>query len=118
MFWPCVDQIDVVHGVADVPAYRVRAADGLEEAIRTNSTFVPNGGTLAGVDRTARFVELPSALDPAAGVNTLGWGHVDRVDTDHPVGGYDLTVGEVVRNGWTRLPTLVGESYTGRGFIG
>ena len=93
-----------------------RAGDGLEEAIEDNAFFAPNGGTLVGIDRTARFVELPSELP--GGVATLGWGHVDRVVYDHPTGLFDLTVGTERRDGWTRLPTLVGEGYTGRGFIG
>ncbi|GAA2548584.1 arabinosyltransferase domain-containing protein [Pseudonocardia hydrocarbonoxydans] len=116
VFWPCADQIEVRDGLAEPPAYRLRAGDGLEEAIEDNAFFAPNGGTLVGIDRTARFVELPSELP--GGVATLGWGHVDRVVYDHPTGRFDLTVGTERRNGWTRLPTLVGEAYTGRGFIG
>lgn len=118
VFWPCVDQIAVRHGLVEPPAFRLRVADGLEDATEGNAMFAPNGGTLVGIDRTARFVELPSTLDPPGGVATLGWGHVERVVYDHPVGAFDLTVGEVRRNGWTRLPTLVGEDYTGRIYIG
>jgi hypothetical protein len=116
VFWPCADQIEIRDGLAEPPAYRLRAGDGLEEAIEDNATFAPNGGTLVPIDRTARFVELPSELP--GGVATLGWGHVDRVLYDHPTGLYDLTVGTERRAGWERLPTLVGEAYTGRGFIG
>jgi hypothetical protein len=118
VFWPCVDQIEVRDGLAEAPAFRLRAGDGLEDEIDENSTFPDNGGTLTQIDRTARFVELPSTLDPAGGADTLAWGHVERVVYDHPPGAYDLTVGEVRRDGWTRLPTLVGQDYTGRVFIG
>ncbi|WP_300013436.1 arabinosyltransferase domain-containing protein [Pseudonocardia sp.] len=118
VFWPCVDQIEIRHGLAEAPAYRLRAGDGLEDEIEENATFPDNGGTLAQIDRTARFVELPSTLDPAAGAETLAWGHVDRVVYDHPPGAYDVTVTETRRAGWTRLPSLVGEDYTGRVFIG
>jgi hypothetical protein len=118
VFWPCVNQIAIRDGLAEPPMYRLRAADGLEDAIKGNSTFAPNGGTLVPIDRVARFVELPSRLDPPGGVATLGWGHVDRVLYELPLRRYDLTVGEVRRNGWTRLQTLVGEGYTGRSFIG
>ncbi|NMI01551.1 arabinosyltransferase [Pseudonocardia sp. K10HN5] len=118
VLWPCVNQIAIHNGIADAPAFRLRAGDGLEAAVGTNSTFAPNGGTLAGVDRTARYVELPSSLDPAGPPAALGWGHVEQVVYDHPVGRYDLTVGHVQRDGWARLPTLVGKAYTGRDYIG
>ncbi|MHA6779526.1 arabinosyltransferase domain-containing protein [Pseudonocardia saturnea] len=116
VFWPCADQIEIRDGLAEPPAYRLRAGDGLEGAIEGNAIFAPNGGTLVPISRTAQFVELPSRLP--GGVPTLGWGHVERVVYDHPTGGYDLTVGTERRAGWTRLPTLRGEAYTGRGFIG
>ncbi|MBC8091827.1 MAG: arabinosyltransferase C-terminal domain-containing protein, partial [Pseudonocardia sp.] len=117
VFWPCVDQIEMRDGLAEAPAFRLRASDGLEGAIVSNSTFPDNGGTLTPIDRSADFVELPSTLAPA-GAPTLGWGHVERVVYDHPPGAYDLTVGEAPRHGWTRLPTLVGPAYTGRIYIG
>lgn len=117
VFWPCVDQIEMRDGLAEAPGFRLRASDGLEGAIAANSTLPDNGGTLTPIDRSADFVELPSTLDPT-GAPTLGWGHVERVVYDHPPGAYDLTVGEVRRNGWTRLPTLVGPAYTGRIYIG
>ncbi len=118
VFWPCVDQIEVRDGLVEAPAFRLRAGDGLEDAIERNAFFPDNGGTLVGVDRTAEFVELPSTLDPPGGAPMLAWGHVERLEYDHPPGAYDLTVGETRRDGWTRLPTLVGPDYTGRIFIG
>lgn len=118
VLWPCVDQIEVRDGLAEAPAFRLRAGDGLEEAIERNAFFPDNGGTLVGVDRTAEFVELPSALDPPGGSPMQAWGHVERVEYDHPPGAYDLVVGETRRPGWARLPTLVGPDYTGRIFIG
>lgn len=118
LLWPCVEQIAIRHGIAEVPRFRLRAGDGLEDEIRDNAVFVPNGGTLAGIDRTGRFVELPSTLDPPGGAPMLDWGHLELVLTDHPPGGYDLEVDTVRRDGWERLPTLSGEAYTGRGFIG
>ncbi|HVL84635.1 MAG TPA: arabinosyltransferase domain-containing protein [Pseudonocardia sp.] len=118
VLWPCVDQIAIVHGIAEAPRFRLRAGDGLEGAVEENSTFAPNGGTLVQVDRVSRFVELPSALDPPGGEPMMQWGHVEQVRYRHPGGGYDLVVGAVRRSGWERLPTLAGEAYTGRQFIG
>jgi Mycobacterial cell wall arabinan synthesis protein/EmbC C-terminal domain/Arabinosyltransferase concanavalin like domain len=115
--WPCEHQITVRDGLVAPPALRLRAADGLEDAILWNSTFADNGGTLLQVDRTAKFVELPSRLVPP-GVPTLGWGHVDEVVYIHPVGLVDLRVGTLRRAGWTRLPTLIGQRYTGRAYTG
>jgi arabinosyltransferase B/arabinosyltransferase C len=116
--WPCADQIAVRHGIAEPPRVRLRAGDLLEGAIENNSVFVPNGGVLAGIDRTSGFVELPSALDPPPGSPMAQWGHVELVVPIHPPGGYDLTVGRAERAGWARLPTLSGVPYTGRTFIG
>ncbi|MDQ3990656.1 MAG: arabinosyltransferase, partial [Actinomycetota bacterium] len=83
VLWPCVDQIAIENGIASVPAVRLRAGEGLEDAVSGNSMFPPNGGTLVQLDRTAEFVELPSALSPV-GVPTLPWGHVELVVPDHP----------------------------------
>ncbi len=118
VFWPCADQITVENGLVQTPAWRLRADDGFEDAIKSNSTFAGNGGTLAGVDRTARYRELPSALDPPGGRAMFTWGHVERVVPEHPPGLYDLSVRTVERDGWTRLRTLVGKDYTGRDYLG
>ncbi|MBA2472185.1 MAG: arabinosyltransferase domain-containing protein, partial [Pseudonocardiales bacterium] len=115
--WPCADQIAVRDGMVAPPALRLRAADGLEDAILYNSTFAGNGGTLLQVDRTAKFVELPSRLTPP-GAPTLDWGHVDEVVYIHPAGLVDVRVGTLRRAGWTRLPTLIGQRYTGRAYTG
>jgi len=117
VLWPCVDQIAIENGIASAPTVRLRAGEGLEDAIAGNSVFPPNGGTLVQLDRAAEFVELPSALSPV-GVPTLDWGHVELVVPDHPVGLMDLRVDQVRREGWVQLPTLVGEQYTGRTYIG
>jgi len=115
--WPCVDQVAIGNGIAEAPEIRLRAGDGLEGAVEDNSVFPPNGGTLVQLDRTAEFAELPSSLSPV-GAPTLQWGHVERVNPDHPVGLVDLRVERVQRWGWVRLPTLAGEAYTGRTYIG
>ena len=115
--WPCQDQIAVRDGLVAPPAMRLRVADGLEGSTSQNSTFPDNGGTLLQVERTATFVELPTRLAPP-GVPTLGWGHVEEVLYTHPVDLVDLRVDHQRRNGWTRLPTLIGERYTGRAYIG
>jgi hypothetical protein len=115
--WPCVQQIAVRDGLVQPPALRLRAADGLEDSILDNSTFADNGGTLLQVDRAAKFVEVPSRLVPP-GAPMLGWGHVDEVIYLHPVGLVDLHVGALRRAGWTRLPTLIGQRYTGRVYTG
>jgi arabinosyltransferase B/arabinosyltransferase C len=115
--WPCEQQIAVRDGLVQPPALRLRAGDGLERSIIDNSTFADNGGTLLQVDRIAQFVELPSRLTPP-GVPTLGWGHVDEVVYLHPVGLVDLRVRALRRPGWTRLPSLIGQRYTGRVYTG
>jgi hypothetical protein len=115
--WPCQDQIAVRDGLVQPPAMRLRAADGLEGSTAQNATFPDNGGTLLQVDRTTTFVELPSRLAPP-GVPTLGWGHVDELVYTHPVGLVELRVEHLRRAGWTRLPTLIGERYTGRAYLG
>ncbi|MDN5932310.1 MAG: hypothetical protein L0I24_14775, partial [Pseudonocardia sp.] len=97
----CADQIEIRDGLAEPPAYRLRAGDGLEGALGGNAFFAPNGGTLVPISRTAQLVELPS--EPGARLGARG-----SVVYDHPTGGYDLTVGTERRNGWTRLPALVG----------
>ena len=115
--WPCEQQIAIRDGLVQPPVLRLRAGDGLERSILDNSTFADNGGTLLQVDRTAKFVELPSRLTPP-GAPTLGWGHVDEVVYLHPVGLVDLRVRQLRRPGWTRLPTLIGQRYTGRVYTG
>ncbi len=96
---------------------RLRVGDGLEDATIHNAVFADNGGTLLQVNRTATFVELPSQLRPP-GIPTLGWGHVEEVVYTHPVGLVDLRVDQQRRAGWTRLPTLIGQPYTGRAYTG
>lgn len=115
--WACQDQISIANGLAQPPMLRLRAGDGLEGAIIKNSTFAGNGGTLLQVDRTATFVELPSQLVPP-GAPKMGWGHVEEVVYIHPVDQVDLHVEHQRRAGWTRLPTLTGERYTGRAYTG
>lgn len=115
--WACQDQITVSNGLTQPPALRLRAGGGLEGSITINSTFAGNGGTLLQVDRTATFVELPSQLVPP-GAPKLGWGHVEEVVYLHPVDQVDLRVEHQRRAGWTRLPTLTGERYTGRAYTG
>jgi len=72
---------------------------------------------LLQVNRTTKVVELPSRLTPP-GMPTLGWGHVDELVYAHPVGLVDLHVTPVRRAGWTRLPTLIGERYSGHAYAG
>ncbi len=115
--WPCQDQIAIRNGLAQAPALRLRAGDGLEASIIHNSVYADNGGTLLQVDRATKLVELPALLMPP-GVTTLGWGHVDALVYAHPAGLVDLRVQTVRRAGWTRMPTLIGERYTGRAYIG
>ncbi|MGH3979846.1 MAG: arabinosyltransferase C-terminal domain-containing protein, partial [Pseudonocardiaceae bacterium] len=115
--WPCADQIAIAHGIVQPPEIRLRAGDGLEHATEDNTVLPGNGGTLVQVDRIVEWVELPSALSPQ-GVPTLDWGHVERAGYDHPAGLVDLRVDRVQRAGWTRLPTITGEAYSGRRYIG
>ncbi|MGH3805455.1 MAG: arabinosyltransferase domain-containing protein [Pseudonocardiaceae bacterium] len=115
--WPCQHQIALRDGLAQAPAVRLRTGDRLEDATIHITIFAGNGGTLVQVDRTATFIELPTQLAPP-GVPTLGWGHVDEVVYTHPVGLVDLRVGQLRRAGWARLPTLIGERYTGRAYLG
>jgi hypothetical protein len=115
--WPCQDQIAIRDGLAQPPALRLRAGDGLEDSIINISVFADNGGTLRQVDRLSKLVELPSRLIPP-GLPTPGWGHVEELVYAHPVGLVDLHVTTVRRAGWTRLPTLIGQRYTGRAYLG
>jgi hypothetical protein len=115
--WPCQDQIAIRNGLAQSPAVRLRAGDGLENSIFDISVFPDNGGTLLQVDRTSKLLERPTLLTPP-GVPTLGWGHVEELVYAHPVGLVDLQITTMRRAGWTRLPTLIGERYTGRVYIG
>ncbi|MGH3829452.1 MAG: arabinosyltransferase domain-containing protein [Pseudonocardiaceae bacterium] len=115
--WPCQDQIAVRDGLVQAPTMRLRVAGGLEDATTRVSTFPDNGGTLLQVERTATFVELPTRLSPP-GSPSLGWGHVEEVVYVYPVGLVDLRVEHSRRAGWTRLPTLIGQGYTGRAYIG
>ncbi|MPZ64841.1 MAG: arabinosyltransferase [Pseudonocardiaceae bacterium] len=115
--WPCVDQITIANGIAEAPQLRLRTGGGLEKATKDNTARPGNGGTLAQVDRTVEWIELPSALSPA-GVPIKGWGHVERAEYDHPPGLVDLRVRQVQRWGWTQLPTLARQDYAGRAYIG
>jgi hypothetical protein len=89
----------------------------MESSIIHNSVFADNGGTLLQVDRATKLVELPARLMPP-GAATLGWGHIDELVYAHPADLVDIRVQTVRRAGWTRLPTLIGERYTGRAYIG
>ncbi|MBC3194375.1 arabinosyltransferase domain-containing protein [Pseudonocardia sp. C8] len=118
LLWPCEDQIVVRHGIAEAPRWRLRAGDGMEGATEDNAFFFANGGTLAGIERTATFDELPSRLEPPPGRAMDGWGHVERVEYDHPPGRYHLEVGTERRWGWQGKPSLANKAYTGRDFLG
>lgn len=115
--WPCVDQIAIADGIAEAPQLRLRTGGGLEHATEDNTARPGNGGTLAQVARTVQWIELPSTLSPT-GVPIKGWGHVERAEYDHPPGLVDLRVQQVQRWGWTQLPTLARQEYSGRRFIG
>ncbi|MYW75424.1 arabinosyltransferase C-terminal domain-containing protein, partial [Pseudonocardia sp. SID8383] len=118
VLWPCQDQIAVRHGIAQAPQWRLRTGDDLEGATEATAFFPANGGTLAGIGRTATFDELPSRLDPPGGRAMFAPAHVERVRYEHPTDGWDLTVGTQRRWGWERLPTLADKDYTGRDFLG
>jgi len=115
--WPCQHQITVHDGLVDAPAYRLRTGDGMEDTIIHNPVSPDYGGVLLQVDRTTKAIELPAQLTPP-GAPSLGWGHVDELIYAHPVGLVDLHIRSVHRAGWTRLPTLIGERYTGRAYVG
>ncbi|HET9257658.1 MAG TPA: arabinosyltransferase C-terminal domain-containing protein, partial [Pseudonocardiaceae bacterium] len=115
--WPCQDQVAIRDGLAQPPALRLRAGDGLEDSIVDNAVFPDNGGTLLQVDRTSTLLERPARIDPP-GVPTLRWGHVEELVYAHPTGLVDVRIMTVPRAGWSRMPTLIGERYTGRVFIG
>ncbi|MQA13811.1 MAG: arabinosyltransferase [Pseudonocardiaceae bacterium] len=115
--WPCVDQIAIANGIAQPPRMRLRTGDGLEHATEENTARPGNGGTLAQVDRTVDWVELPSSLAPR-GVPTLDWGHIERAEYVHPPVLVDLRVDHERRWGWEQRPTLARQDYSGRKFIG
>jgi hypothetical protein len=115
--WPCQRQIAVHDGLVEAPALALRTGDRMEGALIQNPVVPDLGGILLQVNRTTKVVELPSRLSPP-GMPTLGWGHVDELLYAHPVGLVDLHVRPVRRAGWTRLPTLIGERYTGHAYAG
>ncbi len=115
--WPCVEQVGVVHGIARSPAVELLADEGITADVLANPTFEAWGGTFVQDARTATYVRLRSQITPG-GPATLPWGQVERVLHDPPVGGYGLTVGATERAGWTRLPTLASQTYTGRSYFG
>ena len=115
--WPCQRQIAVHDGLVQAPALALRTGDRMEGVIIQNPVVPELGGVLLQVSRTTKIVELPSRLTPP-GMPTLGWGHVDELVYAHPVGLVDLHVTPVRRAGWTRLPTLIGERYSGHAYAG
>lgn len=110
--WPCVEQVVVVNGVAQLPRYRVRVGDGTEADTAGIPYDERSGGVYAMALPLSTATELPSALDPPT-VSRLAWGHVDRLDYPYPVGLVDTTTGTVVRPGWARLAPLSGAGYAG-----
>ncbi|MGH3978976.1 MAG: arabinosyltransferase C-terminal domain-containing protein, partial [Pseudonocardiaceae bacterium] len=117
ILWPCVDQVAVRHGIAQLPSVRLLADDGIPEVILLN-TFDPQwGGTHVQADRTATYVRAPSRIHPA-GPPTRPWGNVQRVMYDHPVGLVDLRTERVVEPGWHREPPIIGMNYSGRPYLG
>lgn len=115
--WPCQRQIAVHDGLVQAPALALRTGDRMEGVIIQNPVVPELGGVLLQVSRTTKVVELPSRLTPP-GSPTLGWGHVDELVYAHPVGLIDLHVTPVHRAGWARLPTLIGERYSGHAYAG
>lgn len=116
-FWPCQHQIAVHDGLVEAPAFQLRTGDGMEGTVIQNPVSQDYGGVLLQVDRTTKDIELPAQLTPP-GAPTLGWGHVDELVYAHPVGLVEVHVTAVRRAGWIRLPTLIGERYTGRAYVG
>lgn len=112
--WPCTDIVHLQNGIAQAPDYRIRVGDALEGAVTENAYGPLAGGAFAAISRTARFVELPSQLNPDGGVPLLPWGHVEQVVYAYPVGLVDVSAGTVQRSGWKRLPTLALQAYAGR----
>jgi arabinosyltransferase B/arabinosyltransferase C len=107
---PCVDQVDVVHGIARAPQVRVLADEGFPRDFLDLAFEPARGGTQVQADRVSTTVRIPAELVPA-GPPTLPWGRVERVVYEHPVGLVDLRIGHVLRAGWTRLPTLADKNY-------
>jgi len=115
--WSCQRQIAVRDGLVQAPALALRTGDRMEDVIIHNPIVPDLGGVLLQVNRTTTVVELPSRLNPP-GMATLGWGHVDQLVYAHPVGVVELHITPVRRAGWTRLPTLTGQRYTGAAYFG
>lgn len=115
--WPCGRQVPVRHGVAGAADVRLLADEDFVPGLLVNHVYPDWGGVFVQADRTADYVRVASRLDPAGPV-APPWGAVDRVLYDHPVGLVDTTVARETRAGWTRLPTLADEAYTGRIYSG
>ncbi|WP_226352547.1 arabinosyltransferase C-terminal domain-containing protein [Pseudonocardia sp. ICBG601] len=118
VLWPCQDQIAVRHGIAQAPQWRLRTGDNLEGATESTAFFAANGGTLAGIDRTATFDELPSRLDPPAGRRDVRAGARRAGALRAPDRRLRPHRGPPSGVGWERLPTLATRDYTGRDFLG
>lgn len=116
--WPCADQVAIAHGIAGAPSVRLLADSGIWRPILVNPTFLDWGGVFVGADRTSTTTELVTRLDPLGGAPMLPWGQVQTVVYDHPVGLVDLRVDVTRRAGWERGPTLAGEDYAGREYLG
>ena len=115
VFWPCVNQTMVSGGIAQAPAVRLVASDGIQLGVLNNGNYRPEGGVWAHVDDNATYVRTASLLR-SDGPLTPRWGGVERVLYDYPAGQVDVTDNTVYRHGWASLPTLATERYNGQKF--
>ncbi|MEB3372166.1 hypothetical protein [Saccharopolyspora mangrovi] len=116
MLWPDIDHAEVARGMTTPPEVRVSAAEHIDPGVLSNSTFTDWGGNFATSTHTATFVRMTSALP--GGPEAPPWGTVDRLLHAHRPGLLDVEHRHQERAGWTRLPTLAGESYIGREYTG
>jgi arabinosyltransferase B/arabinosyltransferase C len=115
--WPCVNQVTIRHGIAQAPAVRLLTNDGIPMTVLRNPLDPLWGGSFVQASQTATYVTMSSRIGPPDAPNT-GWGEVQRVVYDHPVGLVDLRTEPGTEPGWRLGPRLDDVDYVGRRYQG
>jgi hypothetical protein len=115
--WPCVDQVSIRHGIAQAPTVRLLTDDGIPKAVLRNPLDPQWGGSFVQASQTATYVTMTSRIGPADNPN-IGWGAVQRVVYDHPVGLFDVRLEPGTEAGWRTGPRIDDIRYVGRRYQG
>ncbi|WP_017972783.1 arabinosyltransferase domain-containing protein [Actinopolyspora halophila] len=108
--WPCANQVKMDDGLTGTPVVRMTVDQLLPPDWPDNISNLPWGGAWEQTSREWVQTRLPARLRPS-GPPRKPWGHVYVLRYPHPVGEFDLEVGEKTRWGWKRLPTLADNDY-------